>query len=108
MSKRRLSKNAKTDIGKDRIDKLLSMSMEAVREGKGDRAIRYVTLARRISMKTRVKLPKSFRFCSECFMPQMPGVNCTVRLNGHKLVSRCEKCGTIWRMPYIKELRRDD
>jgi ribonuclease P protein subunit RPR2 len=50
-------------------------------------------------------MPEDFRYCKECFLPLIPGVNCTVRLTGHKVVASC-KCGGIRRRPYLKEQRK--
>lgn len=103
MSKRHLSRNTVKEIGETRINRLIKFSEEAVREGKNDRARRYVTLARRIGMKTRADIPKDFKYCRNCYLPQIPGINCTVRLTGEKIVSTCKECGEIRRMPYRKE-----
>jgi len=103
MSKRHLSRDTVKNIGKERIMRLTELSKEAVMDGKGDRARRYVTLARNIGMKTKVSLPKEFDHCKDCLIPLMPGVNCKVRLTGGKVVTTCGECGAIKRMPYIKE-----
>ena len=105
MSKRRVSQKTVSEIGTVRISRLLDMAEEAVRAGRPDRAHRYVDLARRIGMKTRVKIPRERRYCKQCLMPMMPGVNCTVRLSGHKVVITCGTCGKVRRIPYIKEQR---
>ena len=91
------------EIGADRIDKLLTMSEEAVRNGREDRARRYVDIALAISGKTRVRMPKEKRFCKNCHLPMMPGVNCTVRLSNHRVCMRCNVCGEVRRYPYIRE-----
>lgn len=106
MSKKHISRNAKVNIGKERIEILMNLAEKAVREGKEDRAARYVDIARRIGMKTRTGIPKEFRFCKGCFTPLVPGVSCTTRLNGHKVVTTCEICGTVRRVPYIREQRK--
>lgn len=94
------------EIGAERIDKLLTMSEQAVRDGREDRARRYVDIATGISGKTRVKMPKDRKFCKSCHQPFMPGVNCTVRLSNHKVCIRCGMCGEIRRIPYIREQRK--
>ena len=105
MPKRRISQKTLSEIGTYRISRLLDLAEEAVRSGRADRARRYVEIARRIGMKTRVKLPRDRRFCKECHVPMVPGVNCTVRLSGHKVVITCGECGAVRRIPYIKEQR---
>jgi ribonuclease P protein subunit RPR2 len=72
-------------------------------EGRDDRATRYVSLAKRISGKTKAKMPADFRYCKKCLIPLVPGINCTVRLSAEKIVTTCQSCGTLKRMPYLKE-----
>ena len=93
------------EIGAERIDRLLTMSEEAVRIGREDRARRYVDIARAVSGKTRVKIPKDRKYCKNCRIPMMPGVNCTVRLSNHKVCMRGDACGEVRRIPYIREQR---
>ncbi|MDR0523138.1 MAG: ribonuclease P protein component 4 [Candidatus Methanoplasma sp.] len=102
MSKRRISKGSASAIGRERVASLTAMSLEAARAGEADRARRYVDLSLRICMKTRSGMPEGFRYCKGCLAPLVPGVNCSVRLTGGKIVSACG-CGRVWRMPYIKE-----
>ncbi|MCL2509854.1 MAG: ribonuclease P protein component 4 [Methanomassiliicoccaceae archaeon] len=106
MSKRRISKNTAVSIGEERISILTELSKEALAEGRYDRAERYVILAGRIGMKTKVKMPVGFRYCKECMLPLVPGVSCTVRLTGGKVVTTCHRCGGLKRMPYLKEKRK--
>ncbi|MBQ7621811.1 MAG: ribonuclease P protein component 4, partial [Candidatus Methanomethylophilaceae archaeon] len=60
---------------------------------------------RAVSGKTRVKIPKDRKYCKNCRIPMMPGVNCTVRLSNHKVCMRCDACGEVRRIPYIREQR---
>lgn len=106
MSKRRIPQRTVAEIGENRISRLLDLSEEAVRANKPDRARRYVTVARRIGMKTRVKMPVDRRYCKECMVPLIHGVNCSVRLSNHKVCITCGMCGTVRRLPYIKEQRK--
>ncbi len=108
MAKRHLPRGAVRDIGSERITILLRLSQEAVRAGRDDRARRYVGLARAIGMKAQVPLPPEFRYCEKCFLPLMPGINCTVRLTGHKVVCGCRGCGAVRRRPYLKEQKEND
>ncbi|MCL2317432.1 MAG: ribonuclease P protein component 4 [Methanomassiliicoccaceae archaeon] len=91
------------DIGEERISILTNLSVNALAEGREDLAVRYVSLARSIGRKTRVKMPPEFRYCKGCLLPLVPGVNCTVRLTSGKIVTTCQKCGRIKRKPYTKE-----
>lgn len=92
-------------IGNDRVAILVDLSREAVKNGKDDRARRYVELARAICGKAQTEMPRDFRYCKECLLPLIPGINCKVRLTAGKIVSSCS-CGNLWRMPYLKEQRK--
>ncbi len=107
MSKRRISSRQAADIGRQRIEQLTSMAVEAVKEGKSERARRYVDLARRIGMKTRTGIPKEFRYCEGCLIPLVPGINCIVRLNNGKVSITCKECAVIKRLPYMREQKND-
>lgn len=106
MAKRHLPRGAVKDIGDERIATLLALAEEAVRTGHGARAQRYVGLAQAVGMKAQTSLPPDFRYCQECLLPLVPGINCTVRLTGHKIVCGCRGCGAVWRRPYLKEQRQ--
>ncbi|MBQ8180270.1 MAG: ribonuclease P protein component 4 [Candidatus Methanomethylophilaceae archaeon] len=105
MSKRRVSNKTIAEIGSTRIAKLMDLSEDAVRAGNTDRARRYVWLARRIGMKTRVGMPRDRMYCKGCMVPLVPGVSCTVRLSDHRICTTCGMCGTVRRRPYIREQR---
>ncbi|MCL2785736.1 MAG: ribonuclease P protein component 4 [Methanomassiliicoccaceae archaeon] len=101
MSKR-VSRSEITNIANTRITKLMSMSEEQAAHGDADLARRYVDLARRISMRTKTKIPKWHIYCKACLTPMAPGTF-TVRLRDHKVIMRCTECGCIKRVPYLKE-----
>ncbi len=63
---------------------------------------RYVTLARKIAMKYKVKIPRELkrRFCKNCFKYLVPGNNCRVRLCQGKVVYTCLSCKNITRFSY--------
>jgi ribonuclease P protein subunit RPR2 len=103
MSRRRISKNAVISIGEERISILTELSKEALADGRKDHAKRYVSLAVRIGRKTKAKMPAEFRYCKKCMMPLVPGTSSRVRLTGGKIVTTCNECGTLKRMPYLKE-----
>ena len=66
---------------------------------------RYVELARKISMKSKVKIPKELkrRFCKYCRSYLVPSRNCKVRLQKSRVICTCNNCGRCMRFPYIKE-----
>jgi len=104
MAKHIAKDRAKT-IGSERVSVLTALSVEAAKRGNTERARRYVGLSRAICGKTRTDMPDGFRYCKKCLSPLVPGTNCTVRLTGHKIVSRCA-CGEVWRMPYLRERKK--
>ncbi|MDR2866353.1 MAG: ribonuclease P protein component 4 [Methanomassiliicoccaceae archaeon] len=104
MSKNRLPQNAVADIAMCRINKLMLMSKEQASSGDVDLARRYVDIARRISMRTKTKMPKEHIYCGNCLIPMVPGTF-RVRLKAHKIIMRCMECGTVKRIPYLREQR---
>ena len=99
------SKNQKLqDIALQRIERLFEL---AARAFKKDRQLsdRYVAIARRISMKHKVKIPVKLkrRFCKNCFAYLMPSVNCRVRTQRGKVVYYCLNCRNFMRFPYTRE-----
>ncbi len=107
MSRRRISSKRAAAIGLQRIERLMTLAADAVKEDKLERARRYVDLARRIGMKTRTGIPREFRYCHECLMPLIAGISCTVRLNNGKVSITCTECGAVRRLPYMKEQKHD-
>ncbi len=82
-------------IANRRINRLLSLA----RKEKDERlAKRYVSLARKIAMRTRTRLGKrKYLFCPRCNAPLKPGKVRLVR-GVRKVV--CEKCGYVRNIPY--------
>ena len=107
MSRRRVPQKVLSDIGGERIDRLLGLATEAVRADRPDRARRYVEIARRVSAKTQVPMPANFPICRGCGIPLMPGMNCRVRLGNHMVCVTCGMCGEIRLRPYLKEQSHD-
>jgi ribonuclease P protein subunit RPR2 len=103
MSKR-IRRTEASDIARVRIEKLVEMSKEQASRGDMDLARRYVDLARRISMRTRTKIPKEHIYCKNCFTPMTPDTF-RVRLKKHRIIMVCAECGSVKRIPYIKEQR---
>jgi ribonuclease P protein subunit RPR2 len=70
---------------------------------------RYVQLARKISMKYKIKLPKEFkrRICKHCLKYLVPGNNCRVRLTEHKVVYTCLNCNNYMRFPYSGKSKKN-
>lgn len=86
-----------------RVHILFGLAKEVLRDDP-DRAQRYVQLARRIAMRTRLKLPKEYRslVCRKCKSFILPGVNCRVRIQQRRephMVITCLNCGSHSRIP---------
>ncbi len=105
MSRRRISNDKIARIAAERVSRLAELSRAALREGREDRAKRYVTIAVRICQKTRTDMPEGFVFCKRCRLPLIPGINQRVRIGDSHITSTCGGCGNIRRMPYIREKR---
>ena len=107
MSRRRIPQKVLADIGEERIDRLLTMARQAVRDGRPDRARRYAELASRVSAKTQVPMLDDADICKGCGIPLMPGLDCSVRLSNHMVCVTCGLCGRTRRRPYLREQSHD-
>ena len=68
-------------------------------------AQRYAGIARRIAMRTRVRLPTEYRrlICRHCKSFIYPGVNCRVRVQRARephMAITCLVCGKTTRIPF--------
>lgn len=83
-------------------ERMLRLAELAAAEPDPDRARRFVSIARRISTRHRVPLPRRLRrfACRECDAYLVPGRNCRVRLEKRRVVVTCLKCGKVKRYPY--------
>jgi len=102
-----VNKLARKRIARKRIDILFREAEKRAKEGRLELANRYVEIARKISMKYLVRIPKQYRmrYCKKCHSYLLPGKNCRVRIQKHKVVITCLNCGAIKRYPYVKEIK---
>ncbi|MBI2665634.1 ribonuclease P [Candidatus Woesearchaeota archaeon] len=100
MTKPRISKSKQQSIAKEHIDNLFTLAESVFSENK-TLANRYVSLARKIAMKTKTKLPKDLKrkFCKHCYRFLMPGVNSRIRTRGGKVIISCFECKKFMRIP---------
>jgi len=106
------SKNARRNYGKtraavaavatERFQILLDQAKKmALTDEKLSR--RYVNLARKISSRTKVRIPRESKMylCKGCGLALVPGHNAKVRLHAHTtgLVISCLSCGDVKRYP---------
>lgn len=89
-----ITKKIQNNIAKDRIIQLFLMAEKMAFLGDLNLANRYVDIARKISMRFKVKIPKEFkrRFCKNCYSYLLPGSNCRIRINQGKLIIYCYNC----------------
>ena len=64
-------------------------------------ANKYVSLAKRISTRTKTRIPVEFkrRFCKHC-NSYLTGTNARIRLNRGKRTYFCKNCNRYTRVPY--------
>jgi ribonuclease P protein subunit RPR2 len=103
MSKR-VKRSEAAGIAAVRIEKLMAMAKEQASHGDIDLARRYVDLARRIGLRTRTKISKEHIYCKNCLVPMVPDTF-RVRLRTHRIIMVCAECGSVKRIPYLKEQR---
>ena len=93
-------------IARERIEILFRLANE-----KRDNPVlsaRYVSLAREISMRQRLRLLKQQKrsFCKSCGTYFVPGENLRVRVQHGKVVYTCQECGNVKRVPIRKNTNR--
>jgi len=96
-------------IALQRIEILFRLASEAIYE-RPDLAQRYIEIARRIAMRTRIHLPPQHRLhvCKHCKRFIMPGINSRVRIQPRRephVVVTCLHCGGYMRIP-LREKER--
>ena len=102
MSKRKQKdKKLQKIIAKNRINKLFVMAEHCAISGKRNLADRYVEIARKISMKYLVPIPKQFKrsFCKHCYSYLLSDSTCRIRIHHGKLVVYCYNCKKYTRFP---------
>ncbi len=97
------------DIARERIERLIALADEIYEVNK-PLSKRYIELALRISMRSRVRIPRHLkdRICKKCLSILKPGVNCTVRIRPRRekhIVIKCLECGHVIRIPIKRRLR---
>ena len=103
MSKPALSKQQQKLIALERMEQLFQEAEQAFSVNKA-LANRYISLARKISMKTKAKIPLKYkrRFCKHCYSYLRPGVNSRIRTGQGKVIISCFECKKFTRIPLKK------
>lgn len=104
MSRPLISKKKQKEIAKERITKLFGQAKEVFPANK-ELANRYVSLARKLQMKVKIRMPRQHkrRYCKHCYKYLQPGVNCRVRTREGKVVISCLECKKFTRIPIKKK-----
>ncbi|HUH78493.1 MAG TPA: ribonuclease P protein component 4 [Methanoregula sp.] len=98
------SKNPATKkIARERIAVLFRQAQLAF-HGHPERSNRYVELARRISMRQRVRIDRELRrrFCHHCYAYLVPGNNMRVRVHRGNVVVTCRACNRKMRYRVVR------
>ncbi len=95
--------NTNKSIAMQRIRRLFKLAKNVIHEDEA-LAQRYVSLARKVSMVSRVRIPREYRrlVCKNCKRFILPGVNCRVRIQQHRephVLVTCEHCSKHMRFP---------
>lgn len=90
-------------IALQRIHILFRLAREIIHKN-SQLAQRYVEIARKIAMRTRVHLPREYRhmICKHCKSFILPCVNCRVRIQPRReshIVFTCLECMQFTRIP---------
>ena len=103
MAKPTISKTKQKEIARERIQTLFKEAEKAFKNNKG-LANRYVTLARKLAMKARIRIPPQLKrkFCKHCYKFLMPGVNARIRTRDGKVIISCLECKKFTRIPVKK------
>jgi len=103
MSKKRTQKDKKNQktIAKTRIDQLFDLAEKCALSDRLNLANRYVEIARKISMRHLVPIPKEYkrRFCKHCYNYLLPHLTGRIRIHRNKLIIYCFNCNKYTRIP---------
>ena len=100
MSKPTIPKAKQKEIAQERI-KILFAEAEKTFSKNKSLANRYVTLARKIAMKVKARIPLELkrRFCKHCYKYLQPGINARVRTRSGRVIISCFECKKFMRIP---------
>ncbi|VVB70610.1 Ribonuclease P protein component 4 [uncultured archaeon] len=100
--RRRKDNHKARDLALQRMERLFMLAA-AVHSAHPERSDRYVQIARRISTRTRVRMPRLLKrlFCKHCGSYLSASVS-RVRLRDGVLTTTCLSCGEQTRRPYAR------
>ena len=84
------------------IDGAMSLAKQYFLKGKKELAKKYVQKARRVGMRSKVRIPKEFKrsYCKHCLSYLVVGKNLTVRTHEGNVVYTCKECNRVMRFGY--------
>lgn len=87
------------EIARERIIILFERAEKIFSKNKS-LADRYIILARKIAMKSNIRLTKvqKKKFCKHCYSYLIPGLNSRIRINNNKIITYCNECKKYSRM----------
>jgi len=101
-------RSAVATVAQERIEVLLHQAEEVLPQDV-ELSKRYVGLAKKISKRTKVRIPreKKHYLCKNCGQPLVLGKNARVRLSpvNSRIIISCLGCGAIRRYPYRKPVQ---
>lgn len=94
-------------IAKERMERLFELAAQEL-EREPKLSCRWVALARRISMRTRVRMPPALkrRMCRSCHCLLVPAKSARVRVKKGRVCITCLRCGRVMRYPYDRDIKR--
>jgi ribonuclease P protein subunit RPR2 len=100
-------RSAVASVARERVGILLRQA-EEIFPHEAELSKRYVSLAKKISKRTKVRIPreKKHYLCKNCGQPLILGKNARVRLRpiNSRIIISCLSCGTFRRYPYGKSV----
>lgn len=103
MARKKINLNKKNQkiIARNRINKLFELAEKNAHSNKLDLSNGYVELARKISMRYLVKIPKEHKrkFCKHCYNYLLPFVTGRIRIHRGKVIIYCYNCKKYSRIP---------
>ena len=100
MAKPVISKKKQKEIAKERISVLFAKADDIFSDSPS-LSNRYVTLARKIAMKVKLRMPREYKrkYCKHCYKYLRSGVNARIRTRDGKVVISCLECKKFMRIP---------
>ncbi len=94
-------KQKEKKIAISRIHQLFKLANEMHKED-SNLSNRYVEIARKISMKIKVRIPSIYKrqYCKKCYSFLIPGNNTRVRITGKTITYYCKNCKHYNRVGY--------